>query len=73
MTQNRELTVVDNGPAYRVGKASLGVVRDFRIAEHVSVGAGGLFSVNFVPDALAPLYGGHNPAGAMGFVRIKLD
>ena len=73
MTRNRELTDVDDGPAYRVGKASLGLVRDFRIAEHVSVGAGGLFSVNFVPDALAPLYGGRDPTGAMGFVRLKLD
>ena len=34
---------------------------------------GGLFAVNFVPDALAPLYGGHNPTGAMGFVRLKLE
>ena len=34
---------------------------------------GGLFAVNFVPDALAPLYGGHNPTGAMGFVRLRLD
>jgi hypothetical protein len=73
MAENRELTDADNGPAYRVGKASLGLVRDFRIADHFSLGAGGLLSVNFVPDALAPLYGGHNPAGAMGFVRMKLD
>ena len=27
----------------------------------------------FVPDGLAPLYGGNNPIGAMGFVRLKLD
>ena len=40
---------------------------------HVIVGAGGLFAVNFVPDALAPLYEGHNPTAAMGFVRLKLD
>ena len=25
------------------------------------------------PDGLAPLYGGDNPTGAMGFVRLKLD
>ena len=25
------------------------------------------------PDALAPAYGGHNPLGAMGFVRVKID
>ena len=60
-------------PAYRVGKVSLGAVRDFKIADHLSLGVGGLFAVNFVPDGLAPAYGGHNPTGAMGFVRLKLD
>ena len=73
MAENRELTDIEDGPAYRVGKASLGAVRDFRIADHFSLGVGGLFAVNFVPDSLAPLYGGHNPTGAMGFVRLKLD
>jgi hypothetical protein len=73
MTENRELTNVEDGPAYRVGKVSLGLIRDFKIADHLSLGAGGLFAVNFVPDALAPLYGGHNPTGAMGFARLKLD
>jgi hypothetical protein len=73
VTENRELiTDVDNGPAYRVGKASLGAVRDFRIADHLAIGAGGLVALNFVPDALAPLYGGSNPTGEMAFVRFKL-
>ncbi len=73
-SDNRELVAaIENGPAYRVGKVSLGAVRDFRMAEHWSIGAGGLFAVNFVTDALAPLYGSHNPTGAMGFVRLKLD
>jgi hypothetical protein len=73
MTKNRELTDVEDGPAYRVGKVSLGAVRDFQVAGHLALGAGGLFGVNFVPDALAPAYGGHNPAAAMGFIRLKLD
>ena len=74
MTENRELLETEeHGPAFRIGKVSLGAVRDFRIADHLSLGAGGLFSVNFVPDALAQLYGGHNPIGAMGFVRLKLN
>ena len=73
VTGNRELIDVEHGPAYRVGKVSLGAVRDFRIADHLSLGAGGLFAVNFVPDALAPLYRGHHPVGTMGFVRLKLD
>ncbi|HEX8839244.1 MAG TPA: hypothetical protein VF750_02100 [Sphingomicrobium sp.] len=73
MTENRELTDEEHGPAYRVGKASLGLLRDFKVADHFSVGAGGLVSLNFVPDGLAPAYGGHHPIGAMGFVRLKLN
>ena len=73
LTENRELLAEDeHGEAFKVGKMSLGAVRDFRVAEHLSLGAGGLFSLNFVPDGLAPRYGGHNPVGAMGFVRVKL-
>jgi hypothetical protein len=73
IVENRELLDIEDGPAFRVGKVSLGAVRDFPVADHLSLGAGGLFSVNFVPDALAPLYGGHNPTGVMGFVRLKLN
>ena len=73
-TENRELLgLEEHGPAYRVGKVSLGAVRDFRIADHFSLGAGALLGVNFVPNGLASLYGGDNPVGAMGFVRLKLD
>jgi len=71
-TENRELTDFEGGPAYRVGKVSIGAVRDFDIARHFSLGAGGLFSVNFLPDALATDYGSHQPSGAMGFLRLKL-
>lgn len=71
--ENRELLGLVSSPAYKVGKVSLGAVRDFPIAEHFSVGAGGLLSVNFVPGAIAPLYGSHNPIGAMGFLRLKLN
>jgi hypothetical protein len=76
MTENRELVEVDgeeHGPAYRVGKVSAGAVRDFRLAEHLTFGVGGLVSLNFVPGELAPEYGGNHPMGAMGFVRLKLD
>jgi hypothetical protein len=74
VTENRELLPLSgHGPAFTVGKVSVGAIRDFRIADHFSIGAGGLFSVNFVPDSIAPLYGGNNPVGAMGFVRLKLD
>jgi len=74
MTENRELLdPEEHGPAFRVGKVSLGAVRDFKLADHLKIGAGGLMAVNFVPDGLAPLYGSHNPIGAMGFLRLKLD
>ena len=73
MTENRELTDEGHAAAYRVGKIGGGVVRDFQVGNHFAIGAGGLVSLNFVPDALTPLYGGHRPAGAMGFVRLKLN
>jgi hypothetical protein len=72
MTENRELTNVEEGPAYRVGKISVGAVRDFRIADHLSLGGASLVAMNFVPHALAPSYG-RNPTGAMAFVRLKLN
>ncbi|HEX6784904.1 MAG TPA: hypothetical protein VF098_09675, partial [Sphingomicrobium sp.] len=65
LTSNRELIQGQDEPAYRVGKISAGAIRDFGIAEHLSIGAGGLFSLNFVPSALAPLYGSSNPTAAM--------
>jgi len=67
------LGLQEQGRAFRVGKVSIGALRDFSIADHLSFGAGGLFALNFVPDALAPVYGGRNPIGAMGFLRLKLD
>lgn len=72
ITENSELIDVDDGPAFRVGKVSIGAVRDFRISDHFSLGAGGLIALNFVPGALQPLYGGANPVGSMAFVRLKL-
>jgi len=61
-----------HGPLYTVSKASVGLVRDWRIAERVRFGLGGLYAVNRVPDSLEPLYGG-DPDGAMLFVRLKID
>jgi hypothetical protein len=74
VTENRELVAgVEHGPAYRVGKVSVGAVRGFRIADHLAIGAGGLFALNFVPSALASLYGGNTPTGMMVFTRLKLN
>ena len=74
LTENRELLAdIEQSPSYRVGKISVGAIRDFSIADHLSLGAGGLFAVNFVPDELAPLYGARSPTGVMGFLRLKVD
>lgn len=74
MTKNRELVEgLEQGPAYRVAKVSIGAVRDFRVASHLTLGAGGLFAINFVPKDLETLYGSKTPTGAMAFLRLKLD
>jgi len=74
ITENRELLDIhQHGPAFTVGKVSLGAIRDFRVAKNLTLGAGGLVSANFIPDGLSPLYGGHTPLGAMGFLRLKVE
>jgi hypothetical protein len=74
-TDNRELldTQYGHGRPYRVGKLSLGALRDVRFAEHVVAGAGGLLAVNFIPQALRDEYGSSHPLGAMLFLRLLLD
>lgn len=71
--ENNELTAVAGGcgPTYSVGKISLGVIRDWRVSDHLSFGLGGLYAVDFVPSALDPAYG-RDPRGAMVFARLKL-
>ena len=73
-TANNELTTVagHNGPAYNVAKVSLGLIRDWRMSDHVTVGVGGLYALDFVPAALKPAYG-DDPTGGMAFVRLKID
>jgi hypothetical protein len=74
IAENRELLdAEEHGPAFTVGKASLGAIHDFKLADQVALGLGGLLAVNFVPDGLEPLYGSSNPMGAMGFVRLKVE
>lgn len=73
-TENRELVQAEeHGPAYRVGKISVGALRDLRLANNFSIGVGGQATFNFLPRGLASLYGSRNPVGAMGFVRLKLE
>ena len=82
IAENNELVPIDeeeeeggdhHGEAFTVGKVSLGLVRDFKVAEHLAIGVGGLYSLNFVPKGLKDEYGGRNPHGAMGFVRLKIQ
>lgn len=75
VTENRELLESDDGhgAAFTVGKVSAGAVRDFKVAQNLSFGLGGLVAVNFVPEGLRNEYGGRNPLGAMGFFRFKVD
>lgn len=68
--ENDELALA--GPAYHVGKVSLGAIRDFRVAPHVRLGLGALYALNFVPTALEPAYSG-DPRGAMLFLRLRID
>jgi len=39
----------------------------------LALGVGALLAVNFVPDGLEDEYGGNNPIGAMGFLRLKIE
>ena len=71
-TENDELGGVGHGPAYRVGKVSLGALHDFRAAPHVRLGMGGLWAFNFVPAGLEPSYAGDRN-GAMLFLRVRID
>ena len=76
ITENRELLELPDGEhagAFAVGKISLGGVRDFEVADHLAFGVGGLVALNFVPDGLRGEYGGSNPIGAMGFLRLKVE
>ncbi|MES1199275.1 MAG: hypothetical protein ABUS48_04765 [Pseudomonadota bacterium] len=60
------------GPVATVARLSLGAIRDWRVAEHVRFGVGALAEKDFAANALEPSYDG-DPAGAMGFVRLKVD
>lgn len=61
-----------HGDVHVVGRLSLGAVRDWRVAERVSLGFGGLVSLHRTPDALRPIYGG-DPEGGMVFLRLKIE
>lgn len=61
-----------HGPVFDVAKVSAGLIRDIRVADHVRLGLGGLYALNFVPSGLETSYGG-DPDGAMLFLRLRID
>ena len=60
-----------HGPEFTVGKASIGAIRDFRVAKGLVFGVGGLVARSFTPGGLDPAYGGDRTSG-MGFIRFRL-
>jgi hypothetical protein len=58
-----------SGAIKTVGEVSLGAIRDWKVAEHLSFGIGGLYSFDFAPSAV-PAYGS-DPHGTMLFVRVR--
>jgi len=56
------------GRIARIGEATLGAIRDWRVAERWKVGLGGLYTFDLAPSS----YGGE-PHGAMIFTRLVAD
>lgn len=52
-------------------RLSLGAIRDFRLGPNTVLGVGAAAQQHFVSDGLEASYDG-DPAGAMGFVRLKI-
>ncbi len=61
-----------HGDVAKVAKLSLGAIRDWRVAESLKFGVGGLLTANAVPGALKGDYGS-SPTGAMAFVRLVVE
>jgi len=73
-TDQDELVAVaaGHGPVYAVAKTSLGAIRYIVLAPHLTLGLGALYALNFVPAALTAAYG-HDPAGGMLFVQLRVE
>lgn len=68
--ENNELDAF--GRVRRVGEFTLGALRDFRLARHLKLGLGALYTFDFVPPSIAPPYGG-SPHGFMSFARLASE
>jgi hypothetical protein len=67
-----ELGLIHHGPIENAFRASLGVSRDFKLAEHVTLAVGASATQNWTSGALSPLYDG-DPVGGVAFVRVKIQ
>jgi hypothetical protein len=59
------------GRVFRVSEVSLGYVYDIPAARHLAVGLGAMGTVDLVPSAIKPSYGG-SPTAWMPFLRLTL-
>jgi hypothetical protein len=69
--ESDELEPPGHGPVRAVSRLSVGAIRDWAVAEHITFGLGALASTHLTPDALDTDYGG-DPMGAMAFARLKI-
>lgn len=72
LAETDELGLGHHGPVEDVARASLGVVRDFRVADHLTIALGASVTQNWTSGALSTLYDG-DPMGALAFVRFKIE
>jgi hypothetical protein len=59
------------GRVFTVNSFSLGYIYDIPVVEHLKLGIGGLGTVDVVPSAIRPSYGGTH-VSVMAFLRLKL-
>jgi hypothetical protein len=62
----------DHAHGQRFSKLSAGVIRDFTVSDHATLGFGVLHAFNKVPVSLAKDYGSDTPQGDMVFLRLKI-
>ena len=60
-----------HGPVFKVGKVSLGAIRDFEVAPSLKVGLGAQVARSITPRGLDASYGGDRTSG-MVFLRLKV-
>ena len=60
------------GMPFRVSEFSLGYVYDIAVADHLALGLGAMGTVDALPAAIEPAYGG-SPTSTMVFTRLKIS